>query len=152
MFHWNINVKLWVVLQVMAGEEACYQTVVSHNGQLLLLGTKGVFVYTLRNWREVCCHTVQRYLFMHLRSKIGAHIVLSCLSFCYSIILSETFTLQITFKHWVLEVRYFTWVFLVIRPFCGFQQFLAHLSWKLKWAFLITCPSFRPSVRLSVCL
>ena len=28
--------------------------------------------------------------------------------------------------------------------------FLAHLSWKLKWAFLITC---RPSsVRLSVCL
>nr|XP_022322565.1 vacuolar protein sorting-associated protein 8 homolog [Crassostrea virginica] len=36
----------------MAGEEACYQTVVSHNGQLLLLGTKGVFVYTLRNWRE----------------------------------------------------------------------------------------------------
>ena len=59
----------------MAGEEACYQTVVSHNGQLLLLGTKGVFVYTLRNWREVCCHTVQRYLFMHSRSKIGAHIV-----------------------------------------------------------------------------
>lgn len=37
----------------MAGEEACYQTVVSQNGQLFLLGTKGVYVYTLRNWREV---------------------------------------------------------------------------------------------------
>uniref|UniRef100_K1R9K0 Vacuolar protein sorting-associated protein 8-like protein n=1 Tax=Magallana gigas TaxID=29159 RepID=K1R9K0_MAGGI len=36
----------------MAGEEACYQTVVSQNGQLFLLGTKGVYVYTLRNWRE----------------------------------------------------------------------------------------------------
>ena len=39
-----------------------------------------------------------------------------------------------------------------------FRIFLAHLSWKLKWAFLITCrpasvcPSVRPSVRPSVCL
>jgi hypothetical protein len=41
-----------------------------------------------------------------------------------------------------------------------FDPFLAHLSWKLKWAFLIArcpasvclsvCPSVRPSVRLSV--
>ena len=33
-------------------------------------------------------------------------------------------------------------------------EFLAHLSWKLKWAFLITCrpASVCPSVRLSVCL
>ena len=36
-------------------------------------------------------------------------------------------------------------------------RFLAHLSWKLKWAFLITCrpssvcPSICPSVCLSVC-
>ena len=34
------------------------------------------------------------------------------------------------------------------------HQFLAHLSWKLKWAFLITFrpSSVCPSVRLSVCL
>ena len=31
---------------------------------------------------------------------------------------------------------------------CQFKAFLAHLSWKLKWAFLIACCL---SVRLSVC-
>ncbi|VDI73686.1 vacuolar protein sorting-associated protein 8 [Mytilus galloprovincialis] len=35
-----------------AGEKACYQTIVSHNGQLFILGTKTVHLYTLRSWRE----------------------------------------------------------------------------------------------------
>ncbi|KAL3853951.1 hypothetical protein ACJMK2_013245 [Sinanodonta woodiana] len=35
-----------------AGDHACYQTVVSHKGQLLLLGAKTVHVYTLRSWNE----------------------------------------------------------------------------------------------------
>ncbi|KAL4217419.1 Vacuolar protein sorting-associated protein 8 [Mactra antiquata] len=35
-----------------AGDHACYQTVVSHGGQLFLLGTKTVHVYSLRTWRE----------------------------------------------------------------------------------------------------
>ncbi|XP_069107470.1 vacuolar protein sorting-associated protein 8 homolog isoform X1 [Argopecten irradians] len=35
-----------------AGERACYQTLVSHGGQLFLLGTKTVHVYALRNWRD----------------------------------------------------------------------------------------------------
>ena len=40
------------------------------------------------------------------------------LSFCPTVILSETLTLRITFEQWVLKLWYFTWVFLVIRPFC----------------------------------
>ncbi|KAJ8320304.1 hypothetical protein KUTeg_001891 [Tegillarca granosa] len=35
-----------------AGEKACYQTIVSHSGQLFILGTKTVHVYTLRTWRD----------------------------------------------------------------------------------------------------
>ena len=52
-----------------------------------------------------------------------------------------------------LWVSYFYHVTLTLE----FDPFLAHLSWKLKWAFLITlrpssvCPSVCPSVRLSVC-
>jgi hypothetical protein len=43
--------------------------------------------------------------------------------------------------------------FLLVLLFPTFPTFLAHLSWKLKWAFLIVfCPSsFCPSVRPSVC-
>ena len=43
-----------------------------------------------------------------------------------------------------------------VKELCRLENFLAHLSWKLKWAFLITyrpssvCLSVRPSVRLSV--
>ena len=36
----------------------------------------------------------------------------------------KTLTLQITFEQWVLELWYFTWVFLVIRPFCWYHYFL----------------------------
>ena len=36
----------------------------------------------------------------------------------------KTLTLLITFEQWVIEIWYFTWVFLVIRPFCGYHYFL----------------------------
>ena len=36
---------------------------------------------------------------------------------CHSVILSETLTSLITFEQWMLELWYFTCVFLVIRPF-----------------------------------
>ncbi|XP_053385366.1 vacuolar protein sorting-associated protein 8 homolog [Mercenaria mercenaria] len=35
-----------------AGDHACYQTIVSHGGQLFMLGTKTVHVYSLRTWKE----------------------------------------------------------------------------------------------------
>ena len=35
-----------------------------------------------------------------------------------------TLTLLITFEQWVLELWYFTWIFPVIRPFCGYHYFL----------------------------
>ncbi|KAK7507486.1 hypothetical protein BaRGS_00001421 [Batillaria attramentaria] len=35
-----------------AGDQACYQSVISHSGQLFLLGTKAVHIYTLRGWKE----------------------------------------------------------------------------------------------------
>ena len=44
---------LYIFWQAFAGERACYQTVVSHSGQLLILGTKTVYVYTLRMWADV---------------------------------------------------------------------------------------------------
>ena len=44
---------------------------------------------------------------------------------CHSVLLSTNLTcLLITFEQWVLELWYFTWVFLVIRPFCGYYYFL----------------------------
>ena len=35
----------------------------------------------------------------------------------------KTLTLLISFEQWVLELLYFTWVFLVIRPFSGYHYF-----------------------------
>ncbi|XP_064646589.1 vacuolar protein sorting-associated protein 8 homolog isoform X2 [Lineus longissimus] len=35
-----------------AGECACYQSIICHNGQLLLMGTKSIHVLTMRNWEE----------------------------------------------------------------------------------------------------
>ena len=35
----------------------------------------------------------------------------------------KTLTLRISFEHWVLELWYFTWVFLVIIPFSGYHCF-----------------------------
>jgi len=35
-----------------AGDQACYQSVVSHSGQLFLLGTKAVHMFSLRTWKE----------------------------------------------------------------------------------------------------
>ena len=43
---------------------------------------------------------------------------------CHSVLLSETVSLLITFVQWVLQPWYFTWAFLVIRPFCGYHYFL----------------------------
>ena len=43
---------------------------------------------------------------------------------CHSVILSETLTLLITFEQWMLELWYFTWLSLVIRPFRGYHYFL----------------------------
>ena len=36
----------------------------------------------------------------------------------------KTLTLLITFEQWVLELWYFTWVFFVMRPFCGYHYLL----------------------------
>ena len=46
----------------------------------------------------------------------------------------KTLTLLITFEQWVLELWYFTWVFLVIRPFCWYLTFWPwHLTYFLNW-------------------
>ena len=41
----------------------------------------------------------------------------------------ETLTLLITFKQWVLELCYITWVFQVTTPFRRYQHFLTLWSW-----------------------
>ena len=64
--------------------------------------------------------------FVPPKLKIGGHIVLSLQSFCHSV-LSKTLTLLMTLEQWVLELWYFTWAFLVIRPFQGYH-YLWHWS------------------------
>ena len=48
---------------------------------------------------------------------------------CHSVFLSETLTLLITVEQWVLELWYFTWVFLVMGPFSGYHYF-----WPWPWS------------------
>ena len=57
--------------------------------------------------------------------------------------------LQNNGMHWLISTKLGT-----DYPWVKGIQFLAHLSWKLKWTFLITCrpSSVCLSVRLSVCL
>ena len=90
-------------------------------------------------------------VFMPPRSKIGGHIVFVLsvilsfchsvilsfcnsviLSFCHFVLLSETLTLLITFEQWVLELWYFTWVFLVMRP-------LFFTLWPWPWSLTNFC-------------
>ena len=56
----------------------------------------------------------------------GAYCFVLCHSVivCHSVLLFETLTLLITFEQCVLELWYFTWVFLVTRPFRGYHYFL----------------------------
>ena len=42
---------------------------------------------------------------------------------CHSVIFSETLTLLITFEQWVLELLYFSWIFLLIRSICWYLTF-----------------------------
>ena len=132
---------------------------------------------------------------MPLRSQIGGHFVLSCQSFCNSVIVPfcnyvwnfnlaynfsnmstgvgiyhisfsrdntftkvptlltwwpgpwslifflKTFTLQITFERWKLEVWYFTWAFLETKHFRGYQHFWPCNTdlgvWPIFWKLLI---------------
>ena len=63
-------------------------------------------------------------IFMPPRSNIGGHIVFVLSVIPSLCLLSENLTLLITFEQWMLELWYFTWVFLVIRPFRGYHYFL----------------------------
>ena len=67
---------------------------------------------------------------------------------------------SISFSYYVLSIYpafFSVKIYIHISFRSEFKPFLAHLSWKLKWAFLIAfrpssvCPSVCPSVCLSVC-
>ena len=60
-------------------------------------------------------------IFMPSRSKIGG--VYCFCPVCHSVLISETLILLITFEQWVLELWYFTWVFLMVIPFRGYLFF-----------------------------
>ncbi|KAM9454212.1 vacuolar protein sorting-associated protein 8 homolog [Clarias gariepinus] len=47
----------------LVGEKACYQSVCSHGGQIIYLGTKSVHVLNLRNWRERVDHLLKQEKF-----------------------------------------------------------------------------------------
>ena len=79
-------------------------------------------ILMLRQWRNS-----SKWFFMPPRSKIGGAYCFC--SVCHSVILSFcpllwNFNLLITFEQWVLVLWYFTWIFPVIRPFCGYHYFL----------------------------
>uniref|UniRef100_A0A5F8G9M9 VPS8 subunit of CORVET complex n=1 Tax=Monodelphis domestica TaxID=13616 RepID=A0A5F8G9M9_MONDO len=44
----------------LVGEKACYQSISSYGGQIFYLGTKSVYVMTLRNWRERVDHLLKQ--------------------------------------------------------------------------------------------
>mgnify|MGYP003683288813 CR=1 FL=1 len=77
-----------------------------------------LFIYLKREMSDNWRFCTFMYFIMPPRSKIRGHIV-----FVLSVILSETLTLLITFEQWMLELWYFTWVFLVIRLFRGYHYF-----------------------------
>ena len=84
----------------------------------------------------------------------GGILFLSCLSSCHSVIFSETLTLLITFEQWMLELWYFTWVFLVIRPVRGYHYLLpCDLVFDSFWwqQGLSSLPYLSPVFLLSVC-
>ena len=55
--------EFWFILQAFAGERSCYQSNFTYNGQLILLGRKGVHVLSLRPWKDVSHFiTVKRIL------------------------------------------------------------------------------------------
>ena len=65
-----------------------------------------------------------RFFFLCPRDRrTGAY---SFFPFYYSLILPETWTLRTPFKPWVLELWFFTWVFLVKRPFRMYQHMWPH--------------------------
>lgn len=57
------------------------------------------------------------------------------------------------YVNWVLSD--FKYLYNFVNKFCFYSSYLAYLSWKLKWAILVTfylsfvCPSFLPSVNFS---
>ena len=96
-----------------------------------------MYMYTLI-WLRKLLYISSSFFFMPLRSKIGAHIVFVLsviLSFCNSVLLSETLTLLITFEQWVLELWYITCVFLVIRPRVTLFLTLWPWPWSLTYFF-----------------
>ena len=50
----------------------------------------------------------------------------------------KTLTLQITFEQWVLELWYFTWVFLVIRHFSGYHYFFHPMTLTFEFDLLFS--------------
>ncbi|GAB1300127.1 Vacuolar protein sorting-associated protein 8 homolog [Apodemus speciosus] len=55
----NVSQAL-VVQRALVGEKACYQSISSYGGQIFYLGTKSVYVMTLRSWRERMDHLLKQ--------------------------------------------------------------------------------------------
>ena len=82
-----------------------------------------IFLREINNFDKIVCHAYELYFIINLSW------------YLYNL-------WQIVYNYTVINTN---------KIFYPTMNFLAHLSWKLKWAFLITCrPSVCPSVRLSV--
>ena len=97
---------------------------------------KLTFVYFSPPWKTFCLSimaSIYNVWFLCPRDRrSGGILVLSCLSFCHSVILTETLTLLITFEHWMLELWIFTWVDLSVGSIIFY---LVTLTWEFDLLF-----------------
>lgn len=50
-----------IILQALAGERACYNSILCFNNQMVLLGTKSVHALTMRTWHERLDYLVRQH-------------------------------------------------------------------------------------------
>jgi hypothetical protein len=62
LLHFYSCKYLYFPFQALAGERACYNSIVSFGNQMLLLGTKTFHVLTIRSWIERLNHLIRQVI------------------------------------------------------------------------------------------
>jgi hypothetical protein len=62
LLHFYSCKYLYFSFQALAGERACYNSIVSFGNQMLLLGTKTFHVLTIRSWIERLNHLIRQVI------------------------------------------------------------------------------------------
>jgi len=62
LLHFYSYKYFYFSFQALAGERACYNSIVSFGNQMLLLGTKTFHVLTIRSWIERLNHLIRQVI------------------------------------------------------------------------------------------